>query len=57
MDAIVLHGVSDLRYEQVPVPAVETGKVRVQQNSQNARAPKGKLAIGHVQLTLSAHIG
>jgi L-iditol 2-dehydrogenase len=29
MDAIVLHGVSDLRYEQVPVPAVEPGNVRV----------------------------
>ncbi len=29
MDAIVLHGVSDLRYEQVPVPQVEPGKVRV----------------------------
>lgn len=25
MDAIVLHGVSDLRYEQVPVPAVQPG--------------------------------
>jgi L-iditol 2-dehydrogenase len=29
MDAIVLHGISDLRYEQVPVPAIEPGKVRV----------------------------
>ncbi|QDV59196.1 galactitol-1-phosphate 5-dehydrogenase [Rosistilla oblonga] len=29
MDAIVLHGVSDLRYEQVPVPEVPAGKVRV----------------------------
>ena len=29
MDAIVLHGVSDLRYEQVPVPQVQPGAVRV----------------------------
>ena len=29
MNAIVLHGVADLRYEQVPVPALEPGKVRV----------------------------
>ena len=29
MDAIVLHGVSDLRYEQVPVPDLRPGTVRV----------------------------
>lgn len=29
MEAIVLHGVSDLRHEQVPIPAVESGKARV----------------------------
>lgn len=29
MDAIVLHGVSDLRYEQVPVPALQPAAVRV----------------------------
>src|SRR5687767_6931387 len=29
MDAIVLHGVSDLRYEQVPVPPLQPGTVRV----------------------------
>lgn len=29
MEAIVLHGVSDLRYEEKPIPAVEPGKVRV----------------------------
>jgi L-iditol 2-dehydrogenase len=29
MDAIVLHGVSDLRYEQVPIPPLEAGAVRV----------------------------
>lgn len=29
MDAIVLHGVSDLRYEQVPVPDLQPGTVRV----------------------------
>lgn len=29
MEAIVLHGVSDLRCEQVPIPEVEPGKVRV----------------------------
>lgn len=29
MEAIVLHGVSDLRYEQKPIPETATGKVRV----------------------------
>ncbi len=29
MEAIVLHGVGDLRYEKVPVPQLEPGKVRV----------------------------
>ncbi len=29
MDAIVLHGVSDLRYEKVPVPELRPGTVRV----------------------------
>ncbi|QDU76386.1 Galactitol-1-phosphate 5-dehydrogenase [Bremerella volcania] len=29
MEAIVLHAVGDLRYEEVPVPEVEPGKVRV----------------------------
>lgn len=29
MDAIVLHGVSDLRYEQVPIPDLKPGTVRV----------------------------
>ena len=29
MEAIVLHGVSDLRFENVPVPALTAGKVRV----------------------------
>lgn len=29
MDAIVLHGVSDLRYEQVPIPELQPGTVRV----------------------------
>lgn len=29
MEAIVLHAVSDLRYEQVPVPDLESGTVRV----------------------------
>lgn len=29
MDAIVLHGVADLRYEQVPIPALRLGTVRV----------------------------
>lgn len=29
MDAIVLHGVSDLRYEQVPIPKLGPGTVRV----------------------------
>lgn len=29
MEAIVLHGVSDLRYEQVPVPTLPAGQVRV----------------------------
>jgi L-iditol 2-dehydrogenase len=29
MDAIVLHGVSDLRYEQVPIPQLGPGTVRV----------------------------
>ena len=29
MDALVLHGVSDLRYEQVPVPQLRPGTVKV----------------------------
>ncbi len=29
MDAIVLHGVSDLRYEQVPIPELRPGTLRV----------------------------
>lgn len=29
MEAIVLHGVSDLRYEQVPIPQLQPGTVRV----------------------------
>ena len=29
MEAVVLHGISDLRYEQVPVPQIPDGKVRV----------------------------
>lgn len=29
MDALVLHGVSDLRYEQIPVPSLEPNTVRV----------------------------
>ncbi len=30
MEAVVLHGISELKYEQVPVPALRPGTVRVQ---------------------------